>query len=179
MAIVASATIAILPQIVFADGPGDEAGERPAQADGSGDEGGSLSRRPFQFALITDMPYNSGEVAQLDNLISEVNSERSLSFVLHGGDVKSGSSVCSSELLQARFDQFQKFNLPFIYTPGDNEWTDCHREAAGRFNPIERLAKVREIFYPRIGFSTGRRPQRLVPDGRNKGAIQEVSGLPV
>jgi hypothetical protein len=34
---------------------------------------------------------------------------------------------------------------PFIYVPGDNEWTDCHRSGG---DPLERLAKLRELFYP-------------------------------
>jgi hypothetical protein len=34
-----------------------------------------------------------------------------------------------------------------IYTPGDNEWTDCYRDAAGKFDPIERLAFVRKTFF--------------------------------
>ena len=35
--------------------------------------------------------------------------------------------------------EFNNFEAPFIYTPGDNEWTDCHRENNGSFDPIERL----------------------------------------
>ena len=29
---------------------------------------------------------------------------------------------------------------PVVYTPGDNEWTDCHRASAGGYLPTERLA---------------------------------------
>jgi hypothetical protein len=36
---------------------------------------------------------------------------------------------------------------PVVYTPGDNEWTDCHRPGAGRWDPRERLARLREIFF--------------------------------
>lgn len=32
-----------------------------------------------------------------------------------------------------------------IFTPGDNEWTDCHRTGG---DPLERLAFLREVFYP-------------------------------
>ena len=37
---------------------------------------------------------------------------------------------------------------PIILTPGDNDWTDCHFVKAGKFDPMERLAKVREMFFP-------------------------------
>lgn len=47
------------------------------------------------------------------------------------------------------------------YTPGDNEWTDCHRTAAGMYNPIERLAFVRETFFPTPGRTTGGRSMRV------------------
>jgi hypothetical protein len=36
--------------------------------------------------------------------------------------------------------------MPFILVYGDNEWTDCHRSNNGSFDPVERLAKLREIF---------------------------------
>ncbi|MGH9721240.1 MAG: hypothetical protein ACRD8O_13575, partial [Bryobacteraceae bacterium] len=32
--------------------------------------------------------------------------------------------------------------------PGDNEWTDCHRNNNGFYNPQERLGYLRSVFYP-------------------------------
>jgi hypothetical protein len=43
-----------------------------------------------------------------------------------------------------------------VYTIGDNEWTDCHREKAGRFRPLERLSKVRQMFFADPAHSLGR-----------------------
>ena len=37
---------------------------------------------------------------------------------------------------------------PLVYIPGDHDWSDCARAAAGRFDPIERLLRLRELFYP-------------------------------
>ncbi len=34
-----------------------------------------------------------------------------------------------------------------VYTPGDNEWTDCWQDRAGRFDPLERLALLRQRFF--------------------------------
>ncbi|MBM3572289.1 MAG: hypothetical protein FJX52_08010 [Alphaproteobacteria bacterium] len=45
------------------------------------------------------------------------------------------------------FGLFGRFELPLIYTPDDNEWTDCHRVLAGRFHPIERLQRLRQMFF--------------------------------
>jgi hypothetical protein len=34
-----------------------------------------------------------------------------------------------------------------VYTPGDNEWTDCHRSNNGKYDPLERLAALRALFF--------------------------------
>jgi len=41
----------------------------------------------------------------------------------------------------------QSFKHPFIITPGDNDWTDCHYVKSAKFDPLERLAKFRELFF--------------------------------
>jgi hypothetical protein len=54
---------------------------------------------------------------------------------------------CTDETLLRRRDLFSTSKHPFIVTPGDNEWTDCHKSKTRRFDPLERLAKVRELFF--------------------------------
>ena len=39
---------------------------------------------------------------------------------------------------------FQNYPKPVVYTPGDNDWTDCHRTGQ---DPIERLKQLRKMFY--------------------------------
>jgi hypothetical protein len=43
--------------------------------------------------------------------------------------------------------QFDRSAHPFFYTPGDNEWTDCRGMRSGPRDPIERLKRLREIFF--------------------------------
>jgi hypothetical protein len=43
--------------------------------------------------------------------------------------------------------QFRASIHPLVYTPGDNEWTDCHEPAVPGGDPIERLAKLRTVFF--------------------------------
>ncbi len=116
---------------------------------------GKHRRSRFAFAFIGDFPYDDIQVRKLDGLIEEVNADRTIKWVVHAGDIKGGSAPCDDATFVARFEQFQKFKRPFILTPGDNDWTDCHRVNSGQFNPVERLEKLREIFYPRPGFTTG------------------------
>ncbi len=35
-------------------------------------------------------------------------------------------TACTEEMVQRRLAQFNALPHPLIYTPGDNEWTDCH-----------------------------------------------------
>ena len=54
---------------------------------------------------------------------------------MHAGDIKAGSEPCSDSLILSRFGSYQAFQRAFVYTPGDNEWTDCHRVNNGSHNP--------------------------------------------
>lgn len=104
---------------------------------------------PFSFVAIGDMPY--GERAAVypkyQALIGAINSAQP-AFTVHIGDIKSGSTVCSDEEFSNQLDFMNSYQSAFVYTPGDNEWTDCHRKNNGGFDPIERLAKLRTMFFP-------------------------------
>jgi hypothetical protein len=63
------------------------------------------------------------------------------------GDTKSGSAPCTDEHLASIAELFRAQPVPVVYTPGDNEWTDCHRESAGGLDPLVRLKRVRELYY--------------------------------
>jgi len=129
----------------------------------SGREG--LNTPKFEFGLIGDLPYNAQQEAQFPNLVREMNQAK-LAFVVHDGDIKSGSSPCSDQLFLQRRDLYNTFTEPFILVPGDNEWTDCHRANNGGYDPLERLAKLREVFYPG-DTSLGQRTLRLTRQSEN------------
>jgi hypothetical protein len=110
----------------------------------------------FEVAVIGDVPYKiPDDYAKVDRLIAAINALKP-AVTLHVGDVKSGSSPCTDEVLKRAFDQIQTIESPVVYTIGDNEWVDCHRKDAGGFDPRERLLKVREIFFARPGQSLGK-----------------------
>ncbi|MFG2086848.1 MULTISPECIES: metallophosphoesterase [unclassified Spirillospora] len=112
--------------------------------------------RPVTFALIGDTPYGDTQRAAFPALVSAVNDDRKIRLVLHAGDVKNGSSTCDNARFADLAELFGTFRAPFVLTPGDNEWTDCHRTAAGGYLPTERLDKVRKVFYPVPGKTLGR-----------------------
>lgn len=101
--------------------------------------------RPFEFALIGDLPYSAEQEAKFPNLIADINRSPA-AFVVHDGDFKSGSTLCDDATFVKVKQLFENFNMPFILAYGDNDWTDCHRKKNGSYDPVERLAKLREIF---------------------------------
>lgn len=116
---------------------------------------------PFEFVAFGDVPYRTPQdFPKFDRLIETINASKP-AFSLHVGDIKSANEPCTDEYFKNIAGRFQRFEQPLIYTPGDNEWTDCHRERAGRFNPRERLQKVREIFYPDPSKSLGKTPMAV------------------
>ncbi len=115
----------------------------------------------FSFAVVGDNPYGDANVSKYERLIDQVNSTAEIEWVIHLGDVKAGQEDCSDKEILRRFNLNQKFSVPLIVTPGDNDWLDCKREAAGAFNEYERLEYFRQIFYPKRGFSTGGKPMEL------------------
>jgi hypothetical protein len=101
----------------------------------------------FSFGLIGDMPYGPEGELKFPNVIADINGDRTLAFVAHDGDIKNGSSVCSDEMFANRLERFNEIAHPVIYVPGDNEWTDCHRANNGAYDPLERLAFLRSMFF--------------------------------
>jgi len=101
----------------------------------------------FKFVALGDMPYSlPQDLPRFENLITEINRLKP-SFSIFIGDTKSGSSLCSDEHNQIIKSYFSSFKAPLVYSPGDNEWTDCHRPLAGAYNPLERLEALRAIFF--------------------------------
>ncbi len=130
----------------------------------------------FSFVALGDMPYNlPGDYVKFDRLIAAINTMKP-AFTLHMGDIKSGGTPCSDEVLKKSYDQMQTFAGALIYTIGDNEWTDCHRKAAGSFDPRERLAKVREMFFTTPNKSLGKTPIDVEKSGSGHAGLFNLRG---
>ncbi|WP_295403260.1 hypothetical protein [uncultured Thiocystis sp.] len=106
-----------------------------------------VSAAPLRFFATGDAPYAPAELSQLQGLFAAAVAQRRTPFLVHIGDIKSGSEPCTDARLQDIAELFRAQPVPVVYTPGDNEWTDCHRAKAGGFDPLERLARLRDIFF--------------------------------
>ncbi len=101
----------------------------------------------YSFALIGDQQYSPREEALFPDLLDAISRE-SLAFVVHVGDFKAGSNApCTDALYVQRRDEFNRSRHPFILLPGDNDWVDCRRPTNGAYAPLERMKKLRDIFY--------------------------------
>ena len=125
---------------------------------------GQAEDRPFQFALVGDTGYTAAGIEGFRHLLASIN-RADLAFVVHIGDFENdgrrynsttGAMPCTDQNYQIVYDSFQSVRHPFVLTPGDNDWTDCHFLKSPTFDPLERLAKIRTMFFPE-GKSLGQR----------------------
>ncbi|MBI2744655.1 MAG: metallophosphoesterase [Burkholderiales bacterium] len=121
--------------------------------------------QPLSFALFGDTPYSRLEREQLPAMLAAMGRDK-LAFAVHAGDIKNGSSHCSDEVFLDMLGLFQAAPLPLVYVPGDNEWTDCHRANNGPYDPLERLTRLRELFF-QSDDTLGARPFRLERQSRD------------
>ncbi len=124
--------------------------------------------QPFTFAAFGDMPYCNprdpagchDELAWVEALVETINAARP-AFTIFLGDTKGGGESCSDAIILDRTEAwFSRIAGALIYTPGDNEWTDCWQTRAGSFDPLERLQALRERFFA-LPRSLGRAPLPL------------------
>ncbi len=144
------------------------AGLLAAAGCGGGGDSPALEERPkgLDLAVIGDTPYGRQQEAGFRQDIEAINADPDVTRVIHLGDIQDGSSRCTDRYLERIRNDFDTFEDPLVYTPGDNEWTDCHRPGKGGFVPTERLSKLRSVFFDRSGRTLGRNPARIATQRR-------------
>jgi len=114
------------------------------------EEGGP--RGDVTFGVVGDAPYRWWEEGQFDYLM-EVLDRDSLDMLVHVGDLF--WRPCSGDRMRNRLNRLLAQRHPVLYTPGDNDWTDCWGRAEGGYEPLERLDTLRSVFFPQPGMTTG------------------------
>jgi hypothetical protein len=160
MAAVAGAALCAVPAVA-----GAAAGQSPADA----------GNRSFTMAVYGDAPYgtnptDTSETAATPAFIDAVNADPDVGTVVHVGDIHSGKQYCTEAYDRQIAGLWSHFADPLVYTPGDNEWTDCHKTGEGgnvtdpttglpvdyaNGNPVANLDLVRSIFFPQPGATLG------------------------
>ncbi len=78
----------------------------------------------FHFVAIGDTAYNANrDYPVYERLIGAIN-DADPAFTIHVGDTW-GVKTCTEENHLWVREWFEKYTHPVVYTPGDNEWTDC------------------------------------------------------
>src|SRR5262249_41319942 len=119
-----------------------------------------------------DLPYSDVQAQRgVPNLIADMNNQ-DIAFSVHDGDLKAGNAIagsatpttCQSTVEPSIYSQalgyFDSLDKPAIFTPGDNDWTDCDTTSNGGFNSLERLQYERGVFFD-SDMSLGRHPMQL------------------
>ena len=97
----------------------------------------------FRFLATGDLPYSQDQDVKYRRVLKQSERE-DFAFLMHVGDFKAQSAPCSDNEFEKIRDLFRAYPKPVVYTPGDNEWTDCHGVGA---DPVERLDKLRELYF--------------------------------
>jgi hypothetical protein len=169
MAAAASAALCVAPAV---------AGAAPGHATAEN------GHRSFTTAVYGDAPYgltkdDTSQTTATPAFIDDVNADPDVSTVIHVGDIHSGKQFCTRTYDQAIADLWSRYADPVVYTPGDNEWADCHKvaEGGGTWNaatgqvdhvlvgggladyaggdPVDNLALIRSMFFPSPGATLG------------------------
>jgi hypothetical protein len=96
-----------------------------------------------RFAVIGHSFADGGE-SRLKQAIDEAD-DKATAFVVVTG-IKGAKEACSDKLYQQRRELVGDARRPAIVVPAASDWTEC-RNSAGRTNAIERLNRMRELFY--------------------------------
>ncbi|WP_193727838.1 hypothetical protein [Paraburkholderia franconis] len=131
----------------------------------NGHDDGHSEGRAYAIGLWGDLPYSDTQaLVGVPNLIADMNAQK-LAFTVHDGDLKAGSgtpgsaapSTCSDALYVQAQGYFNALKSAAMFTPGDNDWTDCDRASNGGFSSRERLDHERQLFFS-SPWSLGQRP---------------------
>jgi hypothetical protein len=128
---------------------GSKAASGQDNGNGNGDNG------VYSIGLWGDLPYSDVQAQTgVPNLIADMNSQH-LAFTAHDGDLKAGNgtpgsvtpTTCIPALYQQALGYFNSLNAPAIFTPGDNDWTDCDRASNGGVSSLGQLDYERQLFF--------------------------------
>jgi hypothetical protein len=96
-----------------------------------------------RFAVIGH-GFSDGGDKRLQKAIDD-NDDPDVAFLVVTG-IKGAAEPCSDKLYQKRRELIDESKRPIVVLPARSDWTEC-RNTAGRTAAIERLNRIREVFY--------------------------------
>lgn len=104
----------------------------------------SAAARSFEFGVIGHPLQHGRDEAALKRAITEV-AQTNPAFVVATG-IKAVNEPCSDKLYAQRRELLNESSAPMIVSLAGSDWSAC-LNSAGRSNAIERLNRLREVFY--------------------------------
>jgi hypothetical protein len=133
------------------------------------------SANVLTLAVYGDAPYgttptDTSEFEATPAFVDSINSDPKVDLVAHVGDIHSGKQFCTQTYDQSIYNLWTQYKDPLVYTPGDNEWSDCHKSGEGgglgvdyaNGDPAANLSLVRSIFFSSPGTTLGGRKKQVV-----------------
>jgi hypothetical protein len=108
-----------------------------------GARAGAREDDAHRFAIIGHGFTDGGE-KHLKQALAD-NDDGAVAFLVVTG-IKGANEPCTDKLYQKRRDLIDEARRPVVVLPSGSDWTEC-RNTAGRSNAIERLNRIRELFY--------------------------------
>jgi hypothetical protein len=84
-----------------------------------------VTNEVLKFSAMGDVPRSAIEDSILQRQIEQHNTQSDSEFMVHLGDIKSGSTPCEEEVYKKVANYLKKLLIPTFIVPGDNEWNDC------------------------------------------------------
>ena len=99
----------------------------------------------FAFGVIAEPVRTSSDTAPLEQALAESDADN-LAFVAVDG-FKRADEPCGDALYNQRFNLLVAAKNGEVVIPAGGDWSDC-RNPGGKQDGLERLARLRELFYP-------------------------------
>ncbi|MDX3907946.1 MAG: hypothetical protein QHC78_19850 [Pigmentiphaga sp.] len=103
------------------------------------------ARQGFAFALLSNLPSREADEDVVAQLLTQFGTETDL--VIHTGNIKGRNERCDDETYAQRHALLNQSPVPLVLVPGENDWAICDRPEAGQYGPVERLNRLRELFF--------------------------------
>ncbi|MEK7320135.1 MAG: hypothetical protein AAB280_13760 [Pseudomonadota bacterium] len=136
----------------------------PARAHAA--RGGSIAPPPVptvqmtRIALIADTPQWPAAETDTTALFDMMNAQQ-VAMIVHAGGIKGDTESCGDTVLNARLQVLDDSPTPLLYVPGETDWAECQKPSNGKFDAVERLNRLRELFFP-LDTTLGRRTLPVV-----------------
>ncbi|GJG93126.1 hypothetical protein [Cupriavidus pauculus] len=113
-----------------------------------------------RIALVADVPQWPTAEADTSALFDQISAQQ-VALIVHAGGIKGDTESCGDAVLGARLRVLDDSPAPLLFVPGETDWAECQKPINGKFDAVERLNRLRELYFP-VDTTLGRRTLPVV-----------------